>query len=186
MSKVTIGGKDYTVYLDVSEIDDYAAGAVGDNADAWRDASEDEKARAAISATRLIDRQTWAGAKTAGDQDGQFPRTGLTFADGSVVPTDAVPQRLLDADAELAMALVNDTDVQDAASTATTTKRVKAGSTEVEYFASAQDVGSRFPQIVNELVGAWLTGASVSSFGQAFGVDEKSKLQHGYGLTGGF
>jgi hypothetical protein len=186
MSTVTIGGNNFNAYLDESEIDEYAAAAIGDNADAWRDAEDDVKARAAVSATRLIDRLTWLGAKTASDQTNEFPRTSLTYADGSAVPSDTVPQRLLDADAELAMALVNDADVQDAPSTAATMKRVKAGSAEVEWFASAQDSGFRFPQIVHELIGAWLTTAAVSSMGAAFGVDEKSKLRRGSGLTGGF
>jgi len=180
MPTVTIGGTAYFVYQDTAEIDAYAAAAIGDNADAWRAAELEDKQRGAVSATRLIDRQTWQGLKATDSQDGQFPRSGLKFADGTAVPSDLVPQQLNDADCELAMALVAGAPVQDQADTANMNRRLKAGSVEIEYFRAI--TGSpRFPQIVTELVGLWLGGSAPVFAGSfASGVDGSTAFTDDY------
>ena len=96
MSEITVGGSIFEVYQTVAEIDAYADGAIGDNADAWRAADADTQARAGVSATRLIDRQTWLGDKAAESQALAFPRTGLVDAAGADVSSDFTPQQVLD------------------------------------------------------------------------------------------
>ena len=170
MSEITVGGSIFEVYQTVAEIDAYADGAIGDNADAWRAADADTQARAGVSATRLIDRQTWLGDKAAESQALAFPRTGLVDAAGADVSSDFTPQQVLDADCELAMAPAAGATVQDQSDTTSLTRRLKAGSVELEYFRQISG-GTRFPQIVQELIGLWLSSNATLLSGIASGVD---------------
>ncbi len=181
-----IDGVDFEVYRTAEEIDEYALGSVGDNADAWRLAEDEDKKRAAVSATRLLDRQIWQGEKAASSDVGAFPRTGLTYPDGSEVPSDIVPTELLDADAEIAMALIAGAAVQNDGFNATA-RRLKAGSVEIENFRSTGP-GPRFPVVVMELVGRWLGGANGTGFGGSLstGVDGCSDFRRGYGVSRGY
>ncbi len=169
MATITIDGTDFWSYQTVAEVDAYAAGSVGDAATAWRAlATDDDKGRCAVTATRLIDRQLWAGTKTDPDQPGAFPRTGLTYADGSAVDPDTVPPEVLSAHSELSMALAADTAVLTSATTASGTRRLKAGSVEIEYFKPL-DPGGRFPLMVQELLGQWLGGQGSQALSEASG-----------------
>jgi len=156
---ITIGGNDFSVYETVAEIDVYASAAVGDAATAWNAADPIAKPPPAVSASRLLDRQTWQGAKTDPTQAEAFPRTGLYYIDGTPVPSDVVPQQVLDANSELAMDLLSGAAVQTDPSTQQQTRRLKAGSVEIEYF-NLPGTGTRFPLAVMELIGLWLGGGS--------------------------
>lgn len=159
MASIEINGNAYPAYQTVEEIDIYAAAAVGDAAAGWNASTEDAQAPAAVSASRLIDRQQWQGEKTDPAQAEAFPRTGLFYPDGTAVPSDAVPQQVLDANSELAMDLLAGSTVQTDQSTQQQTRRLKAGSVEIEYF-NIPGTGTRFPQTVMELLGFWLGNLS--------------------------
>ncbi len=70
------------------------------NSDAWDDATEANKAKSLITATRLIDRLNFKGAKTDSEQTLQFPRD-----DDSSVPNDIKYACL-----EVALALLDGVD----------------------------------------------------------------------------
>jgi hypothetical protein len=70
------------------------------NSDAWEDATDANKAKALITATRLIDRLNFMGEKTSSSQTLQFPRN-----DDSTIPTDIKYATL-----ELAHALLDGVD----------------------------------------------------------------------------
>ncbi len=170
MAVITTGGNDYPAYQTVAEIDIYAAAAVGDTADGWNAADPTTQAPAAVSASRLIDRQQWQGEKTDPTQAEAFPRTGLYYPDGTAVPSDVVPQQVLDANSELAMDLLAGGTVQTDPSTQQQTRMLKAGSVTIEYF-NIPGTGTRFPLTVMELIGFWLGGMAGAVGSESTGTD---------------
>jgi hypothetical protein len=99
MPTVRIGETDYPVYADIEMADTYLAAQWG--ADMWMDEDETTKARALISATRLIDQQDWLGVKTDPNQPLQWPRkqTGIAGVKDDDVPPDIVTPTILFANA---------------------------------------------------------------------------------------
>lgn len=95
---ITIGVNSY-----VSDTD---AGAYFDDrlyASDWVSASPGDQEKALIMARRLIDQQQFTGERTSADQLLAWPRTGIVSVDSSTVPQDVV-----DAQCELALALIRD------------------------------------------------------------------------------
>ena len=70
------------------------------NAEAWDDASPQNRGKAITQATRIIDRLRFVGCKTDEDQDNQFPR-----GEDTVVPDD-----IKNACAEIALSLLDGKD----------------------------------------------------------------------------
>lgn len=172
MASISIGGNSYYVYGLVAEADVYFGGAI--HADAWREAEEETKSRALVTASRILDRQDWRGTKTAAGQNLAWPRTG-TGIDG--VTDNTIPAVIVNASFELALSLIEGSDVQTSASTASNVKRMKAGSVEMEYFRGLDSAATRFPIIVSELIGDYLaSGAGYVGGGFVSGVDCKSRF----------
>jgi hypothetical protein len=160
---VTIGSRDYDVYADPDYVDGYADGAVGAGADAWRAiTTPDVRERLTVSATRLVDRQSWAGERTDDAQNLAFPRSGLLDADGNEIDDDdGLWQSFLDGFCELVMALAESTDVQTLATTESNVASLTAGSVSITFWRGvSSSVAARFPQTVNEIFGRWLAGST--------------------------
>ena len=93
-----------TPYIDIYEADDYFNERM--NISAWEDATDDDgsegtsRLRALKMATKIIDRLNFAGNKAVSDQENQFPR-----GDDAEVPQD-----IMDACAEIALALLDGVD----------------------------------------------------------------------------
>jgi hypothetical protein len=154
MATVTITPTDFEVYADVDAADAYLAGDFG--AALWRaETVADQKARALITSTRLLNRLVWAGTMEDPDQPLAWPRSG-TGIDG--VEDDVIPQPIIDASIVLAKLIHAGSKVDDQSTTATGIKRQKAGSVEIEYFIPTTDP-QRLPTAVLELVGPYLGGA---------------------------
>lgn len=186
MVNVTIGAATYDSYISLEDAESYLEAQIA--ATSWQASTDDDqKGRALISATRFIDRQAWQGDKADNYQAHQFPRTGLTYADGSEVSSDAVPQEVLDAVCELASIMVDGTDVQNIASPdEKLIQSLKAGSAAITYFRGDAGLGQRFPQIVHELLGRWLLGANPSLVSIASGTDGEDEFASDrLSLTGG-
>ncbi|MEE8609012.1 MAG: DnaT-like ssDNA-binding protein [Nitrospiraceae bacterium] len=141
ITTITIETVGYTSYASVAEADSYL------NIDptreaAWEALSTDNKGKKLISATRRLDLFKWQGEKT-GDEDVQFnqwPRTGLTYPGGTAVSTSEVPVEVENATILLAGSIALDAEQADAGSSGSNTKRVKAGSAEVEFFRQVTGV----------------------------------------------
>lgn len=161
-------------YDTVANATTYFTGRLG--ADAWTDATNDQKAQALISATRMIDRQRWAGTRSTDFpySELQWPRDGVTDKYGDAVDGDTLPDDLVTGFYELALALLEDEAVQDTPAGGSNTKRVKAGSVEVEFFRPTLGAVGRFPQIVQELLSQFLAGAAASAGGIVSGDDRLS------------
>lgn len=175
---------DENTYIDEADADAYFDGSL--SRDDWSVLDTDVKERALITATRMLDRQKWAGTKTDPDQALAWPRTGLTDRDGNELDSATVPQAIKDAQAELALSLYLDPQVQTNTGTGLNTKRLKAGSAEIEYFRPTRN--ARFPTIIQELVGLYLQGSAALVVPAAYGTDETSSFTSdvGYGVNEGF
>lgn len=140
----TIGGADSNSYLTLDNVlaaDGTTVIATGANeyfaeslhATAWTSASEPDKGKALVSATRFIDAKfRFKGIKTDQDQALAFPRYGVTNLDGYAYDNDELPKRLKDATAELALSLLAG-GISAFSDPSTGIRKVKAGAVEVEF-----------------------------------------------------
>ncbi len=186
MGQVTISGTNFDVYGTRAAADTYMIARIGSS---WTASSSTDRNRALVSATRQLDRQNWTGERVAvaPGQPLEFPRTGLVDKDGIAVSSASVPLIMEEANYELALELLADPAVQEAGSTGSNTKKVKAGSTSVEFFRPTS--GTKFPTIIQELVGLWLESADPADTGNvAFGTDGCSTFEDidNWGLDKGF
>jgi len=172
------------VYADIDMADLYLQAAFhGDN---WDAQSDDQKGKALVTATRLLDRQIWIGDKTYPDQELQWPRinTGIDEVD---VDSSAVPTDIVNASIEIALALVNGSTVQDDPNTTQKLSSLSAGSVSLVYYhGSDPTTPQRFPQIVYELTRKYLAGSTPAISGVATGTDGCSITSKDFGVNQGF
>lgn len=174
-------------YVDEAEADAYFADSI--NSAAWDASSSSTKNKALISATRYLDRQLWQGVKTVDTQDLEWPRTGA-FCNGVQVDPNTVPDRIKEAQMEMAQKLISSPTLSNNLNTGSNTKRAKAGSAEVEFFRATK--GTILPDVVQQLAGCFLKGFTTSSSGvglgaTATGLDSCTSFGSGaYDRTKGF
>ena len=173
MATVDIGGNTYEVYGDVAAAEDYMVARLG--SEAWMCASANDRAKALVSATRMLERTSWQGDPTGVlGQVLAWPRTGLLDKEGDALDDQTVPQEVVDASFELALKLLEDAELQDQVSAESSNiKRLKAGSAEIEYFRQVE--GTKLPTVVSQLVGCW-TDSSTRTVGRAYGTDRCSSF----------
>lgn len=169
---VDIGGNSYEVFADVATADLYLAAE--STAAKYRAADAETKAMWAVSATRILNRQNWAGSKTDPDQALAFPRTGISGVD-----EETIPQGIIDAACEMMNQMANGYDPANTQNTSNTVKRQKAGSVEIEYFRGVEGVGYRFPLPVWELIRQFIGGSSIAG-ALASGVCGDSKFDDSF------
>jgi len=187
MGTVNISGKTYNIYG--THITDDAGPPVVPsastyfgaslNASAWNDASLTQQAQALVTATRILDKQTWVGAVTdsATPQPLAWPRTGATNCrTGVAVPDDEVPEGIVFGSYELALAILADATVQTSSSSGSNVRRTRSKDKvgdleterETEYFTSTNIPGSntnagRFPPAVQEFVACYFGGSGIAT-----------------------
>jgi Putative DnaT-like ssDNA binding protein len=166
---VVINSVSYPVYQDVAGADTYFGTVPASTWPGTGTYSATQKAQGLLQATRLIDKQKYAGAKTDVTNALAFPRTGLTDVDGNAVDSATLPAAVQIACCELALAILVDPSVlSNAQGTSQATKRLKAGSAEVEYFNPI--AGTRLPTIVSDWLMPFFGGGSTTAIG-ATGTD---------------
>ncbi len=171
MTTIVIGASTYEVYSDIADADEYYnASTEFSDWDAFTDA---EKARGLVSATRLLDRQQWQGEKatTSPTTDLTFPRTGLTTCSGDTVTEAESLSIITETSQLLALDILSGETVESSRSTEDLTKRLKAGSVEIENFRADKDQFSRFPLDVMELIGCFLASNVTIAGSIATGTD---------------
>lgn len=189
ISTITISTVDYVGYASVAEADAYLAVDPA-RAAAWAALTTDQKGGNLVAATRRLDLLSWQGEKTGGaSQENEWPRTGLTYPDGTPVSTTEVPKAVENACVLLAGSVALDADVADAGTSGSNVKRAKAGSAEVEFFRRSdgrplQDE-TAFALVVPFLEASALGGALGPL---ASGTDGESTFSDvdSWGRTGGF
>lgn len=184
MSTVTIGASDYETYSDVAEADIYFNGS--SQFSDWAAVTDDNKARGLVSSTRLLDRQSWQGekAETSPDTTLDFPRTGLTDCQGDASDEDANLALAVEASQLLALDILSGESVETSRSTEDLTKRLKAGSVELENFRAQIGANSRFSVDVMELIGCFLASnvtiaGSIGSGTDGTALDDDFSLNRG-------
>lgn len=165
VSTITISSVAYSAYAFASDAvqsaTDYFGGKL--DADAWTNATTANKQKALISAARYMDRHVlWAGTKTVSSQALEFPRNGLTDADGNALANNTIPDDIVEGEFELAIAMLQDSALQSAQSSGSNLRKVQAGSASVEYFRPTAGTAydAPFPVIVWDLVKPYAAGAT--------------------------
>ena len=185
-----IGGHNYNGYASLEEANNINRVSPV-RASGWDGYTDEQKRTYIVAATHRLDLLNWLGSKTGGAaQEEAFPRTGLQYADGTAVPSDAIPYQLVRATALLAATIGGNSKAAEAgassagAAAGRTIKRVKAGSAEVEYETGGGTaaVAAQPKQLTDETalawVAQWLDGQAVSQTEgpAAYGTDGKSNL----------
>lgn len=164
-STLTVG---VNTYVTRAEATTYLGDVIG--AESWAFLDPDTQDKALLTAFKLLERQLWQG-EAVGAVD--WPRTGVIDCEGEPVSDATVPDDIESAQIELAYALTVDPSLAGKTTTADNTKRLKAGSAEIEFFntdGSDNFAPGRFPPNVMELIKCFLEGAggaaaSAESFG---------------------
>jgi hypothetical protein len=169
MATISIGGINYGSYSTLAEADIYYAGS--SEFAAWSAFSNSEKERGLISATRLIDRQSWLGAKEDSSQTLAFPRTGLTDCAGSEVSADESLVKATEGAQLLALDILSGSTVATSTTNESTTKRLKADTVEIEYFRLDKSQSARFDADVMEVLGCFLSSSSTLAGSMSYGTD---------------
>jgi len=101
----TVGGADANSYCSIADADSYHE--THPYATTWEDAETDSKCRALQTATRLLDQwYEWTGIVVTSEQRLLWPRADVIGPNGYVIPTNAIPERVVQATAELARLLL--------------------------------------------------------------------------------
>lgn len=96
----------------------------------WEDASPDERKRALLMATRILDEQMdWFGYKMTDDQALRWPQGSQVGPDGYAVDNEIIPQFLINATAEFAGYLIGEDRTADPDTLGFS--RIKAGDLEM-------------------------------------------------------
>lgn len=108
----TVGGASANSYLTEAEADTYHEERLYNSR--WVESDQDDKVRALVWATRLLDQFHWKGNPTSsGTQALKFPRTGIVDWDDEDVASNAIPNGIKWATAELAFQLIKDAELTE-------------------------------------------------------------------------
>lgn len=149
----------------------------------FRALSEDDQGRAIVLGSRILNGVNWAGQMTDPDQPYAWPRTNVETPEGPVDP-DIIPTPVMQAVAELANASANGVDIANMTTTATTEKRIKAGSVEVENFRLVEGYGTPLPRGAWGLIKRYLGGIPGGGI-RSNGTCGRTVSRDRYGYTGG-
>jgi len=109
---------------------------------------------ALVRASTALDgtyRHLYPGTRTNGrDQGLDWPRTGAVDMNGVTIPDDEIPQEIIDATCELALRELNSpgSTLPDTAASGQA-KRLKAGSVEIEFWATSSGGTAPLPSFSN-------------------------------------
>lgn len=191
LSTIIISAVNYTAYASVAEADPYLA-VDPVRAVTWDALTEDQKGMFLIAATRRLDLLDWLGEKTGGSsQENKWPRTDVTYPDGTDVSTSEVPQEVENATIILAGSIALTDTFADAGTSGSNKKRIKAGSAEIEFFRPTVGVPLQV-ETAYQLIDIFLSGsaATTAALGAlASGCDEETSFTDsnlGFGLSKGY
>lgn len=160
MGTVVIATQSYDAYGDVASALVYLNRSASAGAAAFRAASVDDKGRALVSATDALDLESYQGNRTDPNQAHAFPRTGVSYRDGSVVvevdPT-TIPADFQSAVYELAALYAATPNLGADADTSQNIESIGGGGAPTVVFFSPT-TGTRFPTQVDRLLRKFYVG----------------------------
>lgn len=128
----TVGGPLANSYITIAQANNYMEERL--YTEAWYAPAANREA-ALITATRLIEEQMlWLGERATTTQALDWPRSGLTYANGVPIDPLSIPVQVQRATAYYALALLQDTSQTTTTVAAGTVKRQQIGDTSVEFF----------------------------------------------------
>ncbi len=123
----TVGGTDANSYISIADANAYHD--THPYSSVWDGASTDEKCRALVTATRLLDTwYVWEGDVASSDQALLWPRDGVIGPNGYEEDSDAIPIRIQQGTAELARQLLTSDRTADSELETQGIQSLKAGS----------------------------------------------------------
>ena len=164
LSTITINAVNYTTYASRTQVNNYLNVEPVRMAD-WNALADSDLARGVyiIAATRRLNLLSWQGSKTGGaSQVNAWPRTGLTYADGTAVSTSEVPQEIEDATALLSGSINLDKETADNGTSGSNVKTAKAGSVNVEFFRKTDGLLLQ-DETAFKLLFQWLEASTAST-----------------------
>lgn len=176
ITTITIATVDYTSYASLVEANERLA-VDPVRGTAWALLDDDQKGANLVAATNRLDLLNWGGSKTgaADTQLNAWPRTGLTYKDGTAVSTTEVPLEVEAATILIAGDITLSASAAEAGTSGSNTKRVKAGSAEVEFFRPTIPGAALQNEAAFKLVSCFLA-SSGGLFGVATGTDGGSSF----------
>lgn len=146
---------DANSFASLAEADAYFVGRL--HSTSWTTADTPTKEAALIWATRLIGANVcFTGSPTSDSQPLVWPRSGMTTRNGATVPSDEIPQDLINATAELAMSLITTDRTAESQTAAIGLTKLKAGPVELN-FDNASAISITVPSSVTSLLpSSWL------------------------------
>ena len=112
MIDASVGGANSNSYLTLAEAETYQLSRLDNSA--WTGATTDQKNRALVTASRLLDEHVkWTGSSNTSTQALQFPRIDVFDRHGVEFSAEIIPKFLKDATAELAMHLLDEDRTKD-------------------------------------------------------------------------
>lgn len=158
----------YNSYISVDDATDYLELSL--HANSWNNASSSDKEKALVTAARLLDRYRWIGTKTDAAQGLDWPRTGVSDAEGNEIEDDEIPQQILDLQCELAVILLDDRTAQNGSNGPV--KFLATGKVTVEFFGSPTTKGPVF-RAVQRMAGEFLASRGWSAAGTVYGNEDE-------------
>ncbi len=154
----TVGGANSNSYISLEDAEAYFETRMpaATNWSATPAPSDENKKKALITATRLIDQMVeWSGEITADTQALQWPRQDMVDARGVDIDTDVIPAEVGYAVCELADQLLA-TD-RSADLTTAGISGLSVGSISIEFSDSAPPTRKVLPEIAWEFIRRWCT-----------------------------
>jgi hypothetical protein len=147
-------------YISVTDADTFFVSRIGSAV--WDGASATDREAALIMAARQLDSLAWRGTRTHTDAENglRWPRTSVRNADGQEISSALVPQAIIAANAELALAILTAGGAEAGAAL----ESIKVGSIELEFGESSQ---SGLPSAVDDLVAPYIKGSGSLSLVRA-------------------
>jgi len=147
----TVGGASANSYVTLATANTYFEGRL--NVTDWTGATDDNKNRALVSAARRLDQESYEGIRASSTQALQWPRDGLYDEDGNSIDEDTIPQRVQDAQCELALYMLGEDLLEDTGLEGFDAVKVGPIDVEVNHGKRAGDL----PENVRRELSWWLT-----------------------------
>ena len=186
ITTIAINAVNYTAYASRAEANDYLA-VDQVRGTAWGNLADTDNARGPylVAATRRLNLLPWKGEKAGGaTQENAWPRSGVTYPDGTAVPDNEVPKGVENACILLAGTILGDADAGDAGTSGSNRKRLKAGSAEIEFFRPEEGVILQ-DETAWKLILDFLDFSAEGGGQAAFGTCDKSEFDDDYDLSRG-
>lgn len=178
-------------YVTQAEANSYFQGAI--HGDAWDAASNEDKDRALVTATRMLDRLRWTGSRASTSQDLAFPRSGVSDRYGVAIASTVIPTDLKEAVYELAASLIDNSAGASGGSGAGNVKAIATSRTRIEFFSGTKTPANGVPAHVRAIVAHMLYARNLAAGGASYGTSDDAttgtpsqfEARNKYDKTGG-